>query len=37
MLSEWRKWLLILLFPVPFSPWWLTVICVALFALLEFM
>src|SRR5258708_5943945 len=27
----WRKWLLIILFPIPFSPWWLTIIYLAVF------
>lgn len=34
MLSGWRKWLLVILFPVPFSPWWLTLTCLGVFALL---
>jgi len=35
--TGWRYWwlfLLILLFPIPFSPWWLGVICGAVFVLL---
>jgi hypothetical protein len=30
----WRKWLLILLFPIPMEQWWLTVIWAALFCAL---
>jgi hypothetical protein len=29
--------LLVLLFPIPFSPWWLTVICFALFCSLLYL
>ena len=28
---SWRLWLLILLSPIPFGPWRLTVICLAVF------
>jgi len=31
---RWWVWLLILLFPIPFTPWWLGVICLAVFILL---
>src|SRR6266853_3295226 len=30
----WRWWLLVILFPIPFGPWWLTVISLAVFCLL---
>ncbi len=30
----WWLWLLIVLFPIPFSPWWLTVTCLAVFCAL---
>jgi hypothetical protein len=28
------SWFLITLFPIPFGPWWVTVICLAVFFLL---
>ncbi len=34
---SWRLWLFVLLFPIPFSPWWLTVICLALFCILMYL
>jgi hypothetical protein len=34
---SWRWWLLILLFPIPFSPWWLTIICLAVFCSLVYL
>jgi hypothetical protein len=30
----WGWWFLVILFPIPFSPWWLTIICVGVFGLL---
>jgi hypothetical protein len=33
----WRLWLLVLLFPIPFSPWWLTIICLAMFCSLVYL
>ena len=33
----WRLWLLVLLFPIPFSPWWLTIICLAVFCFLVYL
>ena len=27
-------WLFIVLFPIPFNPWWVTVICLSVFAFL---
>ena len=27
-------WLVVILFPMPFSPWWLTLICLAVFVFL---
>ena len=33
----WRLWLLILLFPIPFSPWWVTLICLTVFCLLAWL
>jgi hypothetical protein len=35
--SGWPTWwliLLIILFPIPFGPWWLTIICLAVFCVL---
>jgi hypothetical protein len=29
---SWLAWLLIILFPMPFHPWWATVTCLVLFA-----
>src|SRR5437773_1333146 len=34
---SWRMWLLVLLFPIPFSPWWVTVICLAVFCSLVYL
>jgi hypothetical protein len=34
---SWRFWLLLLLFPIPFSPWWLTIICLAVFCSLVYL
>jgi hypothetical protein len=31
---SWRWWLFLILFPIPFRPWWLTVIGSAIFGLL---
>jgi membrane protein implicated in regulation of membrane protease activity len=31
---SWWLILLIVLFPIPFSPWWLTIICLAVFVAL---
>jgi cytochrome c biogenesis protein ResB len=31
---SWWLILLVILFPIPFSPWWLTIICVALFVVM---
>jgi hypothetical protein len=33
----WRTWLLIILFPIPYGPWWLTIICVMGFCLLAYL
>jgi len=33
----WGIWLLVLLFPIPFSPWWLGVICFLAFASLVYL
>jgi hypothetical protein len=33
----WYLWLLVLLFPIPFSPWWLTIICLAVFCSLVYL
>jgi len=27
----WLRFLVVLLFPVPFSPWWLSIICLVVF------
>jgi len=35
--GAWRFWLLALLFPIPFSPWWLTIICSAMFCTLVYL
>jgi hypothetical protein len=32
----WYLLLLVLLFPIPFSPWWLTTICLAVFCALVY-
>jgi hypothetical protein len=34
---SWRVWLVVLLFPIPFGPWWLTIICFALFGSLLYL
>jgi hypothetical protein len=34
---SWGWWLLIFLFPIPFSPWWLSVFALAVFCLLVFL
>jgi hypothetical protein len=34
---SWRLWLLVLLFPIPFSPWWLAIICLAVFCSLVYL
>jgi hypothetical protein len=36
MRSGWRLWFFVLLFliPIPFSPWWLSIICFAAYGLL---
>lgn len=31
---SWLPWLLVLLFPIPFSPWWLGIIFLAAFIVL---
>ena len=36
-LRHWLMWLFVLLFPVPFAPWWLGIICVVLFLTLFFL
>jgi hypothetical protein len=34
---EWLIWLGVFLFPIPFSPWWLSLICMAAFGSLLFL
>ena len=33
----WLLWLLILLFPIPWRPWWLTLLCFTLFCLIYYL
>lgn len=34
---SWLKWLIIILFPIPFGPWWLTVICLTVFCVMAWL
>jgi hypothetical protein len=33
---DWAWWLLVLLFPIPWSPWWLCIIFIGIFCFLVF-
>jgi hypothetical protein len=33
----WVAWLVTLLFPIPFGPWWLTLLCLLVFGLLAYL
>ena len=33
---NWAWWLLVLLFPIPWSPWWLCIIFLGIFCFLAF-
>jgi hypothetical protein len=33
----WLLWLLILLFPIPWRPWWLTLLCLTIFGMIIYL